>query len=61
MAQLKSLFKPPSDDPLMYDSYSVGRDEAAVLGKVLGISLNLAQFDYFIECDATVAAQDDDR
>jgi hypothetical protein len=56
LEQLKALFKPPPGDPLMYDSYPVGRDEAALLGKVLGISIDLDHFDYFVECDAPDAA-----
>jgi hypothetical protein len=57
-AQLKALFKPPPDDPLMYDSYPVGRDEAASLERLLGITIDLANFSYFVECDASAVAPD---
>jgi hypothetical protein len=56
LEQLKALFKPPPADLLMYDSYPVGRDEATSLGKALGIAIDLANFDYFVECDAADAA-----
>jgi hypothetical protein len=49
--QLKVAFRPPEGDPLMYDSYPVGEEQAKFLGKALGISLHLERFDYFVECD----------
>jgi hypothetical protein len=50
--QLQATFRPPQGDPLLYDSYSVGDEEAKFLGKALGIDLDLDHYDFFIECDA---------
>ena len=54
--QLKGTFRPPEQDPLMYDSYPVGRTASEFLGKALGISLDLERFDYFVECDLVTKA-----
>jgi hypothetical protein len=50
--QLQATFRPPEGDPLMFDSYPVGRDEAQFLSQVSGIDLDLDRFDFFVECDA---------
>ncbi len=53
LEQLKVTFRPPDEDPLMYESNPVDRMASELLGKALDVSLDLDRFDYFVECHAS--------
>lgn len=52
LEQLKEMFNPPSDDPLMYNVYEIQHDHIPAINKLLK---NRIEFDfsanaYYIEC-----------
>jgi len=51
LSSLQRLFGTAGDDS-MFDSYPVGPEEAAVLGRFVPEPLDLLRFDYFVECHA---------
>ena len=51
LEQLKTIFTPYLDDPLMYGSYPINYEQAIQLHRLDGtIELELQQFDYELEC-----------
>jgi len=48
LADLQALFGRPEDDP-MYDAYAVTEAQRPSLEKLLGRSLDLSRFEYFVE------------
>ena len=51
LEQLKSIFIPYLDDPLMYDPYSIDATQAMQLHQLdNNITLYTEQFDYQLEC-----------
>ena len=51
LAQLKTIFTPHPDDPLMYNPYSIGHEQAIQLHHLDNtIQLDIEQFDYQLEC-----------
>ena len=51
LGQLKTIFTPYPNDPLMYDSYNITREQAGHLSAMDGaIALETESFDYELEC-----------
>ena len=48
--QMKEAFPPPATDALMILDYQVTDKPALILSKSLNMSINLNEFDYFVEC-----------
>jgi hypothetical protein len=51
MAELRSAFRPPESDPLMYDSYPVSEGHGTFLRKAVNKPIDLKHYDYFVECE----------
>jgi len=52
---LKVIFVPADDDPLMYDYYDVDEIAAAKLHRKFGIDINLNKFDYAVGAESSTA------
>jgi hypothetical protein len=52
LADLRTLFPPPADDPLMYNSYEVTAKQREFLEALTGQVLDMERFDYSVECEA---------
>jgi hypothetical protein len=51
LEQLKTIFTPYPDDPLMYGSYPINYEQAIQLNRLdNAIDLDLQRFDYDLEC-----------
>jgi hypothetical protein len=48
LADLQHLFGRPEDDP-MYDAYRVTESQRPTLEKLLGRTLDLSRYEYFVE------------
>ena len=47
---LKTIFKPNSEDPLMYNPYTIHNEEAEKLKKIIDIQFDLDRFIYQVDC-----------
>lgn len=47
---LKSIFKPPSEDPLMYNPYNIYEDEARELNKYISLKFEFDKYYYQVDC-----------
>lgn len=52
LADLRRAFDPPTDDPLMYDSYEVTSTQQEFIETLVAHSLDLERFRYWVECEA---------
>ena len=51
LEQLKTIFTPREDDPLMYDVYAISENEAIQLRQLdAAIQLDAEQLDNYLEC-----------
>jgi len=50
LEDLKDIFKPGVDDPLMYNPYTINAIEADKLKKIIDIEFDLKSFFYQIDC-----------
>lgn len=48
--ELKGIFHPSDDDPLMYNPYTIGQKEASMLKKFISIEFDLQHFFYQVDC-----------
>ncbi len=51
LQELQVLFQEPPDEP-MYDCYPVSKTQAKSLQKYVNEKIDLASYDYFVECYA---------
>jgi len=47
---LKNIFKPPAEDPLMYNPYTIFEEEASQLTEVLNFQFDFENYIYQIDC-----------
>ena len=47
---LSSLFKPPKNDPLLYDVYKINAKLALEIQKKIDFTFDFDKYDYFLEC-----------
>ncbi len=52
LVTLRDIFHPPPDDPLMYNSYKVGPEQAASLRPYISGPLDVVRFEYYLEAES---------
>jgi hypothetical protein len=52
IAALRGIVSPGTDDPLLYDCYPPDKEQLAALQLYVDQILDVAQFDYHLECEA---------
>lgn len=52
LEELQALFNVPSDNP-MYDCWPVEPAQAPAISALAAVPVDLSQFDYYVEADAT--------
>jgi hypothetical protein len=50
LAELKSLFQPSEEDPLMYNEYEINSEQVEFFQNRIEIEFDFKTFSYFVEC-----------
>lgn len=50
LQELKRLFSPPADDPLLYNPYEIDACQAGELAQWITLSFDFTLYSYYLEC-----------